>query len=98
MFTDDDERFDAEDRCYQMDLAAGGEGSLFVCELDDGTSLTIGSLGGYTTLTRLSVSTEILLTKYESKHRFWDEPPVQLVGMLPSNLKYLCLYDYKRGE
>ena len=107
---DDDKElygFDPEDKYYKMDLAASGDaGSLLVRELDDSTSFTIGSLRDYAALTCLSTNIEVLVAGRDTAHPYrsmrrplvQDKPVVRLIDMLPPNLEYLCLYNYKRGE
>lgn len=98
--------FDPEDKCYKMDLAASGDaGPLLVRELDDSTSFTIGSLRDYAALTRLSINVEVLVAGRDTAHPYrsmrppvQDEPVIRLIDMLPPNLEYLCLYNYKKGE
>jgi hypothetical protein len=63
---------------------------------------TIGSLHDFSALTHLSIGVKLLLgvEKYNSTTRQYAVPPspFRLINALPSNLEYLCIRGYKKGE
>lgn len=75
---------DPENKYFKMDLVASGDvGSLFVRELDDSTSYTIGGLWDYPALTCLSVNLEVILTEDEPIMHLPNKPFLRLIDMLP---------------
>lgn len=106
---DDDEGIVKEKELYDVDAneythPIGGKqkfrGPLRPKEVTDTRKLQtkgIGSLNEFDALTHLSINPNAILG-IDRNHNSEEEATARLVDMLPSNLQFLCFYEYEEGK